>query len=32
VIKSFINRWLWILGLLWIPAMIIGIVLLTKKK
>ncbi len=32
VIKSFINRGLWILSLIWIPGMIVGIVLLVKKK
>ncbi len=32
IIKSFVNRGLWFLSLLWIPATIIGIVLLNKKK
>ena len=32
IIKSFINRGLWILSLIWIPGMIVGIVLLVKKK
>jgi hypothetical protein len=32
VIKSFINRMLWILALLWIPGTVIWIIMLIKNK